>query len=118
MQTKVMKCVSIAALLLAAIFWSVAPDYQVELDWVVCAGAAFVLIQAFQAKKYPWAAGFLALALLFNPVLPIFPLAGALSLSLVLLAVAPFAISMVSLQPRPLLSIPSITNRNPRSQSL
>jgi len=118
MHTEVMKCVSIVALLLAAIFWSSAPNYQIELNSVVCIAAGVVLIQAFQVKKYRWAIGFLAIALLFNPAMPVFRLAGGVSLSLVVLAIAPFAISLVALRRRPLLSVPSIANRNPGSQSL
>jgi hypothetical protein len=118
MYTKVMKWVSITALLLAVAFWNSAANYQLELNLVVSVAAAVVLIQAVQAKKYRWAAGFLAIALLFNPVVPIFRLAGAVGLSLVVLSLAPFAISLFALRPSPLMSIPSITDRNPGSQSL
>lgn len=107
MHTEVMKWVPILAPLLAVVFWHFAPTYQGELNIVVSVAAAAVLIQAFQAKKYRWAAGFLGIALLFNPVMPVFPLAGGLSLSLVVLAIAPFAISLVALRRQPLLSIPS-----------
>lgn len=118
MHTEVMKWVSIAALALAVLFWKSAPNYQTELNIVVSIAAASVLIQAFQAKKYRWTAGFLAIAVLFNPALPVFPLVGLLGLSLVLLSIAPFAISLVALKPQTLLSIPSITDRTPGSQSL
>lgn len=118
MYTQVAKFVSIAALLFAALFWNSGANYQWELDLVVSIAAAVVVTQAVQAKKYRWAAGFLAIAMLFNPVVPVFRLAGAFSLSLVVLSIAPFAISLVVLRPDPLLSIPSITDRNPGSQSL
>jgi len=118
MFTEVMKWFSIAALLMAVVFWNYAPTYQAELNVVVSTAAAVVLVQAFRAKKYRWAAGFLATALLFNPAVPVFRLAGGFSLSLVVLAIAPFAIALVALRPHPLMSIPSITDRNPGSQSL
>jgi hypothetical protein len=118
MYTEVMKWVSIVALLLAVVFWNSAPNYQIELNGIVCVAAAVVLIQALQAKKYRWAVGFIAIALLFNPAVPIFGLAGGLGLSLVILSIAPFAVSLVLLRPRPLLSIPSITNRNQGTRSL
>jgi hypothetical protein len=118
MHTQVMKCVSIGALLLATLFWSSAPSYQIELNLVVCVAAAIVIKQAVEAKKYRWTAGFLAIALLFNPVIPIFGLAGGLSLSFVVLAIGFFAVSLVALKRPPLLSIPSITDRNPGSQAL
>jgi len=118
MRTKIMKWVSIAALLLAVVFWNYAADYQLALNVVVCMAAAVVVAQAVQIKKYAWAAGFLSLALLFNPVVPAFQLAGGFSLMLIVLSIAPFAISLATLKPQPILSIPSITDRTPGSQSL
>ena len=118
MYTEVMKWVSIVALLLAVVFWRSAARYQSELEIAVSVASTVVLIQAYQAKKYRWAAGFLGIALLFNPALPVFRFAGLLSLSLVVLAIAPFAISLVALRPHPMLSMPSITDRTPGSQSL
>ena len=118
MQIKVMTWLSIAALLATITFWRSAPNFQIELNLIVTIAAAIVLIHAFQAKKYPWAAGFLAIALLFNPAMPMFPLAGGIGLTLVILSIALFAVSLTILRPRPLMSIPSITGRNPGSLSL
>lgn len=118
MRTQIVKWVSIAALLLAVLFWSSASNYQLALNVVVCAAASVVAVQAVQARRYRWAAGFLAIALLFNPAVPVFRLAGVLSLALVTLSIAPFAISLTALRPQPLLTIPSITDRNPGSLSL
>ena len=118
MYTEVMKWVSIASLLLTLVFWGSAANYQPELNLVVSVAAAIVLIQAAQSRKYTWVAGFLAIALLFNPVAPVFRLAGSVSLAIVALAIAPFAVSLIALRPHRLLSVPSITDRNPGSQSL
>jgi Family of unknown function (DUF6804) len=117
-HTQVMKWVSIAALLVAVLFWNSGANYQLELNLVVSVAAVVVLVQAFQAKKYGWAACFLVIAVLFNPALPVFRLAGGVGLALVVLSIAPFAISLIALRPHPLLSIPSITDRTPGSQSL
>jgi hypothetical protein len=103
---------------MAAMFWRSAPDYQLLLEFVVLVGAIVVVQQAVQAGKYFWAAGFLVIAVLFNPVVPVLQLSGSFSLLMVLVCVAPFAISLGALKTRPLLSIPSITNRTPGSQSL
>jgi hypothetical protein len=116
--TQMMKWVSIAALLVAVVFWNSAANYQRELNLVVSVAAAVILAQAFQVKKYRWAACFLTIALLFNPAVPVFRLAGGVGLSLVFLSIAPFAISLIALRPLPLLSIPSIADRTPGSQSL
>ena len=118
MYTQVVKWFAIAVLLFAVVFWNSGANYQLELDLVVSGAAAVVLIQAVQAKKYRWASGFLAIGLLFNPAVPIFKLAGGFSLSLVVLAIVPFALSLATLRPHPLLSVPSIMDRNPGSQSL
>jgi uncharacterized protein DUF6804 len=118
MHAQVMKWISIAALLLSVVFWSSASNYQMELNVVVSIAAAVVLVQAFQVKKYRWAMGFLVIALLFNPAVPVFRLAGSVGIALVVLSIAPFAISLIALRPHRLLSIPSITDRTPGSQSL
>jgi hypothetical protein len=116
--TQMMKWVSIAALLVAVVFWNSGVNYQLELNLVVSVAAAVVLVQAFQVKKYRWAACFVAIALLFNPAVPVFRLAGGVGFALVVVSIAPFAISLIALRPLPLLSIPSITDRTPGSRSL
>jgi hypothetical protein len=85
---------------------------------VVCASAAVVTTQAFEAKKHYWVAGFFALALTFNPLLPVFRPAGDSALSLVVFSIVPFVMALVDLRPIPLMSIPSIVDRNPGSRSL
>jgi hypothetical protein len=70
MLTKIMKWVCIAALLLAVI-WRSSANYQIVLEFLVCAGAILLVLRAWRAGKYPWAAGFIAIALLFNPIAPI-----------------------------------------------
>ncbi len=118
MHTEVMKWVSIAALLLTVVFWRSAGSYQSELNVVIALASGVILIQAFRATRYVWAAGFLAMGIFFNPVVPVFRLAGDFGLAAVVLAIPPFAMSLIALRPRPLLSIPSITDRTPGSQSL
>jgi hypothetical protein len=118
MYIRVLSWLSIAALLSVLAFWNSAQAFQLELNLIVCLAAAALLIQTVQAKKYRWAAGFLAMALLFNPAVPIFRLAGGVGIALVILSVTLFAISLAALRPGPLLSIPSITDRTPGSRSL
>ena len=118
MHTKVMTWLSIAALLATMTFWNSAPTFQLELNLIVCLAAVVIFIQAFRARRFRWATGFLVMALLFNPALPVFRLVGGVSLLLVVLSITVFGISLVALKPHPLLSMPSITDRNPGSQSL
>jgi hypothetical protein len=115
MLTKIMKWVSIAILLLAGL--RLASSYQVLLQFVVCVSGLLVFTQAFRAGKYIWAAGFLAIAVLFNPV-ALIPLSGKVSLWLDWVCLAAFLASLAALKMQPTLSIPSITNRTPGSQSL
>jgi hypothetical protein len=118
MRTNIVKWVSIAALLLTASFWSLVAEYQLALNVVVSVAAVVVAVQAFQQKKRLWAAGFLAMVLMFNPAVPVFRLSGWFSFCLIVLSIAPFAFSVTALKPRPLLSVPSITNQSPSSEAL
>jgi hypothetical protein len=118
MLAKLMKWVSIAALLLTALFWRSALNYQLLLDFVVCMSAIVVVQQAVWAKKYLWGAGFVVIALLFNPIVLVLKPSGNLSLWVVLACIATFAISVAALKTEPLLSLPSITDRNPGSRAL
>jgi hypothetical protein len=70
MLTKIMKWVCISALLLAVI-WRSSANYQILLEFLVCLGAVLVVLRAWRMGKYPWAAGFVAIAVLFNPIAPI-----------------------------------------------
>jgi Family of unknown function (DUF6804) len=69
-MTKTMKWVFITMLLLAILQLPVA-RHQVLLSIVVCTSGLLVVAQAVRAGKYPWAIGFLAIAVLFNPVVSI-----------------------------------------------
>ena len=118
MHVQAIKWISISALLLAMFFSNPAPLFQVALTLTITVGAVLVLLQAMQAKEYWWAAGFLGVAILFNPALPAVRLNGALGSFLAALSIAPFAVSLVVLKPRRVMSMPSITDRTPGSQSL
>ena len=113
---KVMKFVCAAVLLLTA-FWVASPGVKIVLDIVVCVGALIVATQAVAWSKYLWTAGFVAIAVLFNPVLPV-ALSRNVFLGLDLACLLAFLISLEALESQPILSIPSITHRTPGSQSL
>jgi len=61
--------------------------------------------------------GFLALGVLFNPVVPV-PVTRRLFLGLEWFSIGAFLISLAALRPKPLLAIPSITGRRPGIESL
>jgi hypothetical protein len=118
MLAKIMTWVSISALFLAAVFWRFAANYQLLLDFVVSMGAVIVVMQAVRAREYGWAAGFAAIALLFNPAARFLGPPDVLPLLIVLASIAPFAISLVALRTQPLPAVPSIAGRTPGSESL
>lgn len=118
MFATIMKSVSIAALLVAAMSWRSAPDYQLWLDLAVFMGALVVAQQAVRAKHHLWTAAFVAIALLFNPVLSVPRPTGGLFFLLIFVCLAPFTISLGALKTPRLFSIPSITDRCPGSESL
>lgn len=113
MPAKIMKWVSIAALLTTALFWRLAANYQLLLGFVVFLGAIVVVRQAIQARKYLWSAAFVAIAVLFNLLVLVLKPSGNLSLLMDLVCIAPFVISLsASKTHHSLLSIPSITARS------
>ncbi len=118
MRIRVVKWLCIVVLFVAVILWQWAVNFELPIRAVVCSGAAVVAVQAFHSARHLWTICFLAIALLFNPAIPVLPLANALGLAAIVFAAAAFAVSLTGLKSLPLLSIPSITDRNPGSESL
>lgn len=116
MLTKIMKWVSVAVLLMA-VFVRSSHGIQLALELVVCVAGLLVVTQAVRRGKYFWAAGFSAIAVLFNPVVPV-ELSTRLFFWLDLACLGAFLASLAALKARPVLSIPSITGRRSRIESL
>jgi len=93
-------------------------DYELPLRFVVSLGAFLVARQAVGAGKRSWAGGFYAMTVLFNSFLALVAFSGKLSLFVLLASLVSFAGSLGVLKTQPLLSIPSITDRTPGSESL
>ena len=108
MLTLIMKWISSAALLLAGVGFFTA-NYQAILEFVICVSGLLVLSQAVRAGKYFWAAGFLAIAMLFNPVVPIV-LSRKTFLWLDWVCLMTFMISLAVLKREVTLTVPSITS--------
>jgi len=115
MLTKIMKWVSIATLFLAGL--RLTASYQVLLEFVVCVSGILVISQAVRDGKYLWAAAFFAIAVLFNPVVPV-ALSRKTFLWLDWVCLMTFLVSLAGLKRHPTLSMASITNRTPGSESL
>lgn len=116
MFTLIMKWFSVVSLLLA-LFWRTSANFQLFLQGAICVTALLVFIQALRTRKYGWAAGFLLITVLFNPVAPV-SLPGRFYFLLDLACLGAFLASVVALKPRPILSILSITGRRTGSESL
>jgi len=116
MSTKFMKWLSIGGLFVGALLGSSA-DYRTVLEMVVCVAAVMVLAQAFRIGKYFWGLGFVAIAVLFNPVVPV-ALSHRVFLLLDLACSGAFLASLTALRWPRTLPVPSITGRLIGTESL
>lgn len=115
---KVMKWLSIVALLVGAFMTSSVPDFRIGLEMIVCVTALLVVAQAFRSGQYIWGIGFAAIAVMFNPAVPVAPPFKAFLL-LDLGCIAAFIVSLAKLRWHPIRAVPSITGRTPTgSESL
>ena len=94
---KTVKWGAIVGLLLAAISWNAGGNYRLLLDLVVAVGAIVVVRQAVRAKQYFWMSGFVGMALLLNPIVPVFTPAGNLMLLLFLVGLSPIVMTFAAL---------------------
>jgi hypothetical protein len=116
MLTTIMKYVAIATLL-AGLFWQFVPNARTYLDFLIAAGAVFVVVQAISLRKYWWVAGFGAITFLFNPIRPL-EFSFRTTVALQILTAAVFAVSLQLLKTSPRMTIASITETNPGTESL
>ena len=118
MFPKIMKWISLAALLLSGVLWSAGANQALLLSIVVFMGSVVVLRQAVTERAYAWATGFGSIALIFNPAAPLFRDSTVWFPLMTLACAAIFAASLAFLRSSPVLSIASITGRTPGSESL
>jgi hypothetical protein len=116
MLTKIIKWSAIGALIAGALLRSVS-SWGLLSQFVVAAAAVIVLTQAATMHRYVWMTLFVAVVCLFNPAFPV-PLSHYVFGVASGLAVLLFFFSLELLQPKPRLSIASITDRMPGSESL
>jgi hypothetical protein len=116
MATKLMKCAAIAALLIS-LAWSSSVGYRGILAFIVTVSAIAVFTQAVRGKQPVWIALFGVVVTFFNPALTGF-MQRSIFLWTDLACLVAFAASLIFLKSRPVLSIASITDRTPGSESL
>jgi hypothetical protein len=91
---KVVTWISLVTLVLAAEFWSQIAPYDVAVRFLLAAGGLVLMFQAFHTRHYPFATVFGALALLYNPVVPVFRFSGEWQSVFVMASAVPFIVSL------------------------
>jgi hypothetical protein len=91
---KVVKWVSIGALLAAAGNWLHPVPYDIVVRFVVTGGAITLMLEAFHARSYALAAAFGTLVLFYNPVAPPFDFTGGWQRAAVVASGVPFVASL------------------------
>jgi len=117
MVTKIIEFAVVAVLLGVGILWHYAAQQSLLFHSIVCGGSLLAVYHAIRAQRRFMAVEFLGIALLFNPLLPLFR-AGDSSLLAVWLSIAAIVTCLTALKTQPRLSIPSLTDRTPGSVSL
>ena len=113
--TRTMKWVSIMMLLLA-LFWPPLSNHQVALEILICLSALLVVAQAWNAGKHFWALGFVAVAVLFNPIVPLV-VTRQTYFWLEWVCLAAFILSLIILTAKQPVPLPGIISPNRRIQS-
>jgi hypothetical protein len=116
MLTKIMMWVSIVVVLLVLLGLPVTGE-KMLLEIVLCVSGLLVICQAVRAGQYVLAAGFLPIVAAFSPVSPI-AVSGTSFVWLSWIGLAAFLVAVTVLKTERTLSMPSITNRTPRRESL
>jgi hypothetical protein len=93
-RAKAVKWISIVGLLASAGLWSYLAPHKVGVGCIVAAGAIVMMFQEFHARRYTFAAVFGALAVLYNPVAPVFSYSGAWQRTLLVASALPFIASL------------------------
>jgi 4-hydroxybenzoate polyprenyltransferase len=93
-RTKALKWGSIIAVLAVAGLWSQLASYEIVIHCVLAAAAVGMIFEAFNKRQYVLGAVFAALALLYNPVAPVFDFSGNWQRALVVASAIPFVASL------------------------
>ena len=117
MLTKIFKCCSVIALLAVVVLRPSGTGYALLTQFLVCAAASMAAVESFQTRKPALAIGLMLVATAFNPVFPL-RMPQLLFLGTATVALGIFMLSIVTFRSRPRLSMASITDRTPGSESL
>jgi hypothetical protein len=119
MLTRIIKLLAAAALawLLMALWRSSANYGTIWAASLIFAAAIVALLQAVRAGSYGWAATFIGVVALFNPIWPVM-LARNVFLGLDAACILVFLVSLSLLNAKPRLSLASVTALTPPGESL
>ena len=92
------KCISLALLLLAVFFSGYAAPHHLWVRFVISLTAIVIACQAWDLKRYVFLLGFAAIAVIFNPVVPMFPIDAMVRSSVPSFAALAFVASIVWLR--------------------
>jgi hypothetical protein len=93
-RIKALKWGWIVALLVVAGLWSQLASYEIVIRCVLAAAAGGMMFETFNKRQYALGAVFAALALLYNPVAPVFSFSGTWQRALVVATAIPFVTSL------------------------
>jgi len=93
-RVELVSWISIAALLVTAALWSQVAPYDMAVRFTVSAGAIVLLVHEFRAGHEVFAVVFGWLALMYNPVAPMFSISDGWQRAFVVASAAPFAASL------------------------
>jgi hypothetical protein len=99
-RIKALKWGSIVALLAVAGLWSQLAPREIVVRCVLAAAAVGTMFEAFNKRQYALGAVFAGLALLYNPVAPVFNFSGNWQRALVVASAIPFITSLASRDPK------------------
>ena len=94
-RIKAVKWASVAALLAAAGLWSHLAPVEVVVRFLVTTGATVLMFHTLHARNYAVAAVFGALALFYNPLLPVVGFSGDWQRAVVGASTVPFIASLI-----------------------
>lgn len=93
-RVEAVKVASIIGLLTAAALWSYVAPYEIVLRFAVAAASLFVMFHALRSGHFVLGVLFGAVALLYNPIMPLFAASGDLQRVLLAIGSTPFIASL------------------------
>src|SRR5579864_1059513 len=118
MLGRTLKIISVLTLLIAVFLGRPNSAGLVAFQFLLCGCASLVVFQAVNNSRYIWAALFVLIALLFNPVVPVAFSSRAILAAIDLTALVLFAASLALLKTGPRASVISIASPAPPPKSL